>query len=247
MNKLLAFLAITLLLSACNKGLLPSLGTSSTLSVQALQFDYLSTKSKIRYSDADMSLNAVATIRMKRDSLIWVSVSPGLGIEAARALITKDSLFVINRLEKEFMTYSFAELSRMFQMDINFALVQNVLVGNLPLVFTGDEKVSKEGDHFQVKQQMGDFQVSNAIGRQSMKLEQLHVQDATGLNSLDVQYKDFRRLKEEAFPFQTLISLLYSSGGQSATTTIQIEHSKAELDEASLTFPFSIPGRYDRR
>ncbi len=41
-----------------------------------------------------------ATIRQRRGDSLYLSISPGLGIEAARALITPDSFFVYDRIKK---------------------------------------------------------------------------------------------------------------------------------------------------
>ena len=41
-----------------------------------------------------------AFIRMRKDSVLWVSVNALLGIEAFRVLITPDSVKVINKLDK---------------------------------------------------------------------------------------------------------------------------------------------------
>src|ERR1700676_4128871 len=43
----------------------------------------------------DVTLN----IRIKRDQKIWVSITAIAGIEVARALITPDSILIINRLQ----------------------------------------------------------------------------------------------------------------------------------------------------
>lgn len=45
-----------------------------------------------------------ADIRSRRDDSLYLSISPGLGIEAARALVTPDSFFLYNRIENE-VTY----------------------------------------------------------------------------------------------------------------------------------------------
>src|SRR5215204_182640 len=43
-----------------------------------------------------------ANIKMYKDSAIWVSVNAILGIEAMRLLITKDSVKLLNKLEKTY-------------------------------------------------------------------------------------------------------------------------------------------------
>lgn len=247
-NRLIVFLVLLITFSSCNKRF-AGIGRSKRdqLQIEAFQFNNLTTKAKFRYANGDLDISATANIRILKDSLIWLSVSPGLGIEAARGLITQDSIIIVNRLEKEFYAYNFKELSAMFNMDLNFHIVQSMLVGDMPFAITGNEEVEREDDFFLMKQQAGPFSINNSINRETMKLERFFVSDPSGQNTLQVSYNDFRVLGTGAFPFKSLISLLYASGGNSSKTIIEIEHSKADLDQQSLSFPFSIPKKYARR
>lgn len=73
-----------------------------------------------------------ATLRMRRDSVIWVSISPALGIEVFRILITPDSLSMISKIPDNKYAYQgrFDALSAMLGTDIDFDMLQNLLVGN---------------------------------------------------------------------------------------------------------------------
>ena len=44
-----------------------------------------------------------AFVRLRKDSLLWVSINVALGIEAFRLLITPDSVKVLNKLDKVFL------------------------------------------------------------------------------------------------------------------------------------------------
>ena len=39
-------------------------------------------------------------VRVARDSVIWMSISPALGVEAARILLTPDSVQVLSKLQR---------------------------------------------------------------------------------------------------------------------------------------------------
>jgi len=247
-NHILVFLVILITFSSCNKRF-AGIGRKNRnqLEVESFEFTNLSTKARFRYADGDKDISATATIRILKDSMIWLSVTPGLGIEAARGLITKDSIIILNRLEKEYYAYDFKGLSAMFNMDLNYNLVQSALIGDMPFAIVGDEEITKEDKYFLLKQTFGPFTINNSIGRETMKLEKIYVADAGGQNSLQVEYNDFRALGSGSFPFKSLISLLYASGNTPSKTIIEIEHSKADLDQEGLSFPFSVPSKYDKK
>ena len=57
-----------------------------------LKFNTLNSKFSLRYEEGKKVTNLKGQIRIAQDSLIWISCSPALGIEAARVLLSKDSI-----------------------------------------------------------------------------------------------------------------------------------------------------------
>ena len=65
-------------------------------------YEYLSAKTKITVINTDGKTEFSASVRIKKDSAIWISISPALGIEIVRVLITKDSIKIIDRFNKKY-------------------------------------------------------------------------------------------------------------------------------------------------
>ncbi|WKN32284.1 DUF4292 domain-containing protein [Porifericola rhodea] len=255
----LFFCLALLFATACSKKTLSFKDTAMAdeFAVNDLSFEYLSTSSKIRFENDDKSLSATANIRLKRDSIIWVSVTPGFGIEAARGIITQDSLIFINRMNKEYSAYNFEELSRKFNFSINFDLLQSVLLGDMPIEPGADDQVKKESEYYVVKQEEGDIYINNYVNARSLKLERVAMQDRTKEevmgktrvrnNTLSLKYGDFQMLNEQVFPYENLVSLMYQRDGKKRRTEIDIQHKKANITEEALRFPFSVPEKYVRK
>jgi hypothetical protein len=70
-------------------------------------------------------------IRMKKDSIIWLSVT-GVGLEVARGIITPDSIVFMDKIHKDYFVFNYEQLSKQYNFDLNFALLQSVIIGNLP-------------------------------------------------------------------------------------------------------------------
>src|SRR6188768_3901954 len=67
-------------------------------------FNFFSAKAEVSYTDKSGETNSFdINLRISRDSVIWISITPLLGIEVARVLIRQDSIFVLDRLHKEVM------------------------------------------------------------------------------------------------------------------------------------------------
>lgn len=69
-------------------------------------------------------------IRIRKDSAIWCSVAPLLGIEMARILITPDSVKMMNRMDHTVLLTSFDYLRRFLNKPVNFQMLQALLLGN---------------------------------------------------------------------------------------------------------------------
>ncbi|QHT70570.1 DUF4292 domain-containing protein [Rhodocytophaga rosea] len=138
MNKhiLIILCCFGIIASACKRQKItatPTVATDNTeFKVQEIDFAYFNSKSKITYKDAENNLTATVNIRMKKDSIIWLSISK-VGVEGIRSLITQDSIFVVDKLKNDFTTYDFKSLSEKFGFNITFDLMQAAILGNLPI------------------------------------------------------------------------------------------------------------------
>ncbi|HEY0272585.1 MAG TPA: DUF4292 domain-containing protein, partial [Chitinophaga sp.] len=69
-----------------------------------IHFNTFSAKLKLDYDDDQgKSMNLTANIRIRKDSAVWISISAPIVGEVARALVTPDSLKVINKFDKKLL------------------------------------------------------------------------------------------------------------------------------------------------
>ena len=253
----LIYFLVCCLLTACGKKSVSTRSgpVASELSIEEINFNYLTSSGKIRYSNEDQNVSATANIRIKKDSVIWISITPGFGIEAARGLITRDSITFINRLEKEYHAYSFQELSNKFNFSMSYDLLQSVLVGDMLRALSPSDQVRKQADHFLVRQQEGPLTIDNFIDARLMKVDRVTVVDETNReaqrgrskNTLTLQYENFEKLDDQWLPFKNVVSLDYQSKGQKRRAQVDIQYKKINIIKEALRFPFSIPDKYARK
>lgn len=217
--------------------------------VAEIDFRYLTARSKISFKSPQQDIdNANINLRVRKDSLIWLSVSK-LGIEAVRGLITRDSIIIVDKIHGEYSVYDFPTLSRQFNFAMNFQLLQALIVGNLPLPKRPAQKIKNERDYLLLRQSEGKVLVENYIGEEDRKLKKLMVTEQPTKNTLRLDYEDFASLNNFLFPYTSLVTLDYQSktDGQFYQTLLRIKHSKVELIEKTPGFPFTIPASYKRR
>lgn len=112
-------------------------------------------------------------VRMARDSVIWMSISPALGVEAARVLLTPDSVQVLSKLPGSRFVFqgNYDMLEEAVQAPVSFDLVQDLIMGR-PLMLTDKEDgyVSKvDGDQY-VLMSKYDRNVRKLVGTDNKEL-----------------------------------------------------------------------------
>src|SRR4051794_37313132 len=95
-----------------------------------IEFSTFNAKARVQYQGPEGEDDANAFVRIKKDSAIWISLRGALGIEGFRVLITPDSVKVINFLKKYVQRQGIAYLREISGMEIDFAALQDLVIGN---------------------------------------------------------------------------------------------------------------------
>ena len=95
-----------------------------------VNFNTLNSRFNIDYLQGKSKTNLKGQMRIQSDSLIWLSFTPALGIEAARVLLTNDSVKFINRLNKTYFASKYSLLDSLLNTTIEYSILQSMLLGN---------------------------------------------------------------------------------------------------------------------
>ena len=82
------------------------------------------------YEKDSKKISVSGTIRIKKDSLIWCSITPGLGIEAARMAISPDSVKVLNKMEGTYIIKDFEFINELINKGLDYDMLQSLIIGN---------------------------------------------------------------------------------------------------------------------
>jgi hypothetical protein len=213
--------------------------------IEDIDFKYLKAKSKVLYKTAKESQNFSVAIRMKKDSLIWLSVTYGIFGEVARALITQDSAYIsaVNNktLKKEYHKYSFMELSAEYNFDLSYNIIQSAIIGSQPV--KKKYKLSKEKGFFLLRQNEGKVTIDNYVGELDRKLKKVMLEDELPTKrKMTLDFEDFTTLNQFLFPYTSVLTLDVQSPDDQKfyQTLIQLKHTKVELTDIPLDFPFKF-------
>jgi len=106
---------------------------------------YYSAKAEVDITGPDGHKGFKATIRSVLDSATWISITPALGIEVARVLITADSLKMVDKINDHFWVGDTGAARLRFGLQPSLDLFQKALFG-LPIGLDPDEKYKADRD-----------------------------------------------------------------------------------------------------
>lgn len=245
----LFILIISTFAAACSKKVVSPIATTPpalTLAVEEIDFEYLQGKARMVLRDSKKERDVKANIRIHKDSVIWMTFSV-IGVQGGKALINKDSITVVSNVDKEYYVFDYAELSKRYNFDVNFHVIQSAMLGNLIMPRTDSDEVAQDNSFFMLKQNTAAVNVVNYINAASMKIEKVEMKETNTNNSLVLNYSNFQPLSNKLFPYNGTISVFYKTLSGILNTTIIFEYNKAEVGDKELKFPFNIPKRYVRR
>jgi hypothetical protein len=113
-------------------------------------FEWLGMKLDAEFTNGDDQQGFKATVRMRKDSAVSVSVSPALGIEVLRLIVDKDSLKMVSDIPGDRYVFlgSVDQLSALAKIDLDVSTLQDLLIGN-PIGLSREEGKMKSGIELQ--------------------------------------------------------------------------------------------------
>jgi hypothetical protein len=226
------------------------------LAENELKFDWFSAKFSIDYIYDKKLTEFKGQIRIRKDSIMWLSFSPALGIEMASIKIKHDSVFYMNRISKTYLKGNYKFISDFLKTNIDFDILQSIIIGN-DFQFYEKTKFRATVDNEEyrlttserhklkkfVKQDDTDvkaFYQDIWLNPENFKITKVSMKEITNDKKLDAYYSKFEDINGQLFPFDILFEITADE-----KISVEVDYSRIRIDEP-LKFPFSIPSKYER-
>lgn len=206
------------------------------------KFETLLIKADARYEDKHTTQNVTAEIRIKKDETILVSIR-FLGITMAKALITPKEVSYYVKLNGTFFKGDYAVLSRWLGTELNYAKVQNILLGEaIDDLNKGNYKVTLEDGKYKLIGKEGNNTIKEFLfeGANYLLKNQRVFQAGNEPRNLDIQYPAHSNFPQAIVPTGIKID-----AEQKDKVNINIEYTSVKFDE-KLTFPYQVPEGFEQ-
>lgn len=201
-----------------------------------------SAKIKVEVTDAQgKQPDVTAVVRMIKDSAIWMSLTATfLNFEFYRVLITKDSVTLLNKREKEVQYRSLNYLQEITSVPFNLNTLQDFFLGN-PIFFDSTNVALKKIPNFiLVSSILGDFKNLLTLSAENNLLLHCKLDDVDVFRSrtADITYDDYNMVDGKLFSFirQMLVA-------EQNKLNLKMEYKQVEFNK-DLSVALKIPRNY---
>jgi hypothetical protein len=205
------------------------------------EFDNLSISGACDYSGTAGEYSFNVNMRMQRDKKVWISVS-AFFIEAARILITEDSIHIINYLENNVTSRSLDFAAQYTGMKLTVGQIQDVLVGNSVLKHDKQSEYANNTTDILVTTRINQFLLQEVFHFDYLRPVKIHGEEPGSRNTLDIEYNDFVQVNNRLLP--QFVKLAAVTNTQTINATIKY----SDISTAPIeNWPFNIPAKYERK
>lgn len=206
------------------------------------KFNSFQAKTKVEFFIQGNNQEVNSQLRWIRDSVLWMNFSL-VGIEGARLLVTKDSFFLIDRINKKYMAEKISDMAKKYNLPLSFSNLQAIFLG-YPVILSKEpitEDKKTEFVHYTQQDSLwrGEYYTENS----NQDFTKMHLVQKKGKNSLTTELADYRKVpKAGKFAFNRIIEFYSTQIGKARLNILFKEITVNTPKEIK----FSIPSRYEK-
>lgn len=230
-------------LSACTRKIIPfeSSKKMEEFKPNIPDYEYLSARAKVLIEEESGKITrGTMVLRSKKDSVLWFTITPGMGLEAVRGLITQEKIQIKDRLGKEDVNLTYAQFKNFYGLDLSLDLFQNILWANPPYPFEYIDRLIRVRSNFELTQERNDVRYFSKIGTETGKVIELNSNALNNKGSLLATHNSFQDVDGQPFPAESLYKFAYELSTGSQNTIIHLEWVSISRKSEPLNFPFKF-------
>jgi hypothetical protein len=227
------------------------------LKSKELNYSGFSARFSAEYTNSGKKTSFNGQVRIQKDSIIWLTFSPVLGIEVFRIMITQDSVMYINRMNNTYFLGDYAYVNKFLNTTIDYDILQSFLTGNdLSFYEKGKFKASLDRGQYKLStaersklkkavrrgQEPLNVLIQNIwIDPDNFKITKANVKEIRRpATQLEAEYSAFEMIDQQLFPKEMTFDISADNN-----LHVQVSFTKISLNQP-MSFPFRVPKGYRR-
>jgi hypothetical protein len=216
---------------------------SKVVADQEPQYRWLNAKVKLNVETPSRSLSGKGTLKVRKDSLMWLTVSPALGIEVMRAQISQDSVQVLDRVNNRYRHFGFQRVDQLLtpaQRDFTFQNLSNMLTGQPVFMPNSDyQLVSADSGGIAMTYEDKVFKEELNLLPSRLKTQQFKLRKPATQQSMTVTYSNYQQVDRYQIP-----GMIKVEAQRPEPVTLIVELRNVSFEEEDRV-SFSVPDSYE--
>jgi hypothetical protein len=204
-----------------------------------LNFTTFSTKAASNLRIDNKEYDVTLSIRIQKGEKIWISISAIAGLEIARAVITKDSIKVLDRINSEFLNKPFSYIHDFSNKQLDYLTLEALLVGNcVPFTFNQNNDINNVNGNLSLKGKLKEINYQLNFNQDNKPVfTQLSTEFEQQM--LKVNTPSFEQITNQLVPTKVFLD----SKSLRKQVQLTMEYSKTQMN-LPIDFPFNVPKRF---
>ncbi len=212
-----------------------------SLQANRIHFDRFSGKIDVDYEESDgRKMNLTVQVRIQRDSMIWLSLTAIFGIEGVRACITQDSVRVINKQDKSYISRPISYLQEITALPLDLRTLQDLLVGNPVFLDSTFQSYSRGAGSISLQGTSDLFRKLLTMGETDKLISSYKLDDLSVIRPRTsyLTYSDYENKLGPWFARRRMVQV-----SERKNISVRLHYKQYAFNE-TLSFPFSVPKNY---
>jgi hypothetical protein len=247
------------LYSRCKLDFKSSKTLSNNIKANEFGFIWLNAKANVETFIDGKEESFDIRVKIKKDSAMLISIQYLLGLEVAKILITKDSVKLVNYIQKNYFVGDFNYINDLLNTDLDFNVLQAVLFGNSAEFYEDDDLrlkpiIDRENCRYLLsterKRKLKKLQTTGTELKKALQILTLNPENYKILKNEFIDpgtnrtfianYKNFTQKDSVYAPFNVDIDIYAEK-----KANIKIEYVRIEKNTPQ-KISINIPNKYDR-
>ncbi len=201
---------------------------------------YFSSKINSDFTDGNQTISATINLRMYKDSLIWVSAGM-FGIEGFRVLINKDSVVILNKLERSYMIIKTKEFSGITPTPLTVEQIQNIVIAKPFFDLKQYQIKTNTVEQLSILCDQVKLGLTHNYTPSTLTMDSSYMVDKVNTNNwARIQYSEYTQIVNHNFPLKAIIE---TKSNLQKNSVVQLNYTDVDFI-SPLTFPLTIPSSY---
>lgn len=210
------------------------------ISDNRIQYHTLNERTIITYDDGTVARQFNGSIRLKRDSVIWMSLSM-FGFEGARVLITTDSFRLINKLENEYSVRGFSEVQNWLLFAVNYSMLQQIIAGEKINISSKASVAVKEDSSYVLYEENDQVMQTSWVNTENYTLQKILLKDKLLKQDMTITFEAYNYSNSK--PFSNKRTIVINRGAE--TIKLLMDITRIVFNE-ELSYPFEVSEKHKR-